>query len=490
MKFNISFYIILLAITGLSVTGCKKYLDVNDNPNIARNIQPELLLPSAQINLTNSLGKDLQIHGSFWAQYWTQSPTASQYKSIDQYTPSGNDFDRVWGLMYDGELTDLKQMERVAIVQNKSQYVAIAKLLKAYTFQVITDGWGDIPYSQALRGAPEDGGITSPRFDAQQVIYDSLIAEVNEGLALINAGDPGAPGIDDLVFGGDMTMWEKFGNTLKLRLYLRLAYADPAKAQAGVSQLMSSGASFLDIGEDAKITYSQTPGNQNPLYGEALGLNRTQNIVGSATVIDSMNSNDDPRREVLFTSLAGGLFSGLTQGDFNAPTTTPVSVPTPITGAYSNDVASAAAPVMLLTGYESKFLQAEAVARGWATGDAQALFEDGIMANFTTYGIPDSAASYIANAYWGQFPTSGTVAQKLRHIITQKWFSMTSNQGFEAWTEWRRTGYPDFLIVSVASLIGGNGMPQRLFYPNDELTSNANFPGQPTITAKVWWDKN
>ena len=173
-----------------------------------------------------------------------------------------------------------------------------------------------------------------------------------------------------------------------------------------------------------------------------------------------------------------------------------------------------------MTSYESLFLQAEAAARGWdgGAGNDQALFYSAIQANFTYYanalGSPglnhglylpllpgDTAISgssykdYIngvltpsgAPGYWTVYPAAGTTAQKVQFIITQKWFAMCGNQGFEAWTEWRRTGYPNFLVYSVSSIIGNN-FPKRLLYPTSESTTNANYPGLQPITSKVWWD--
>ena len=133
---------------------------------------------------------------------------------------------------------------------------------------------------------------------------------------------------------------------------------------------------------------------------------------------------------------------------------------------------------------ESNFLQAEAVSRGWGLGSASALFTAGINASFATDGIPDSAASYLLNAPDAQFPAA-TSAQ-LQAIITQKYYAMCGSQGFEAWTEWRRTGFPTFFVPSAAS--SGRPFPLRFLYPQSELTGNLNYPGTVPETTPVWWD--
>lgn len=521
----------------LAGTGCKKYLDVNTNPNVAQDVPPELLLPAAEIYLGSSLGVDLQVNGSFWAQYWTQSPASSQYKIYDRYSPTSSSYDRVWSLLYSSALSDLNQMEKKGLASNQRQYVGIARILKAYSFQVITDGWGDVPFSQALRGLPEDGGITSPTYDAQTAVYDGIAKMVQEGRTLIEEADAAGLAIGgDLIYSGDMVKWQQFANTLELKIYLRLSERDPARAQASVSRIMTqaaAGAGFIDETSDAQINYVSAAGQQNPLYSEMSGLNHVQNIVASKTVIDSMNANNDFRVAAFFNPV-GGNYVGIAQGNYTISSSTPVSIPNARTGAdasSANQDASALAPVKFITSYESYFLQAEAVARGWGSGSAQDLFEQGIRASFAKYGAgideleldlvdtPDAingvplnapitlssanAADFYINgletdslgevlppAYWAQYPTGGTVQQKVRHIITQKWFSMTGNQGFEAWTEWRRTGYPDFFTVSAQSALPKTKafLPRRFFYPDVEVQRNQNFPGQKLITDRVYWD--
>jgi hypothetical protein len=228
-----------------------------------------------------------------------------------------------------------------------------------------------------------------------------------------------------------------------------------------------------------------------------------------------MIANEDWRRYVVYTIPAADVV-GLAQGNYNASSTTTLSFPSSVTGAEARNSASAEAPVIFMSGYESLFLQAEAAARGWMAGDDEGLFYDGIAASFDKYAVEfgdlelqlsDSPEVFLSASlanqfyiegdtslgiepsYWGQYPTGGSVQQKVRHIITQKWFAMNGTQGFEAWTEWRRSGYPDFFVYSATSIIG-NTFPGSFLYPNTELTRNANFPGQKQVATKVWWDVN
>jgi hypothetical protein len=142
---------------------------------------------------------------------------------------------------------------------------------------------------------------------------------------------------------------------------------------------------------------------------------------------------------------------------------------------------------MFISLAESNFLQAEAVQRGWGTtGNAAELYRNGIRASFATWGLTDAqATTYINSAPAAQWPATN----QIRAIITQKWYAMCGSQGFEAWTEFRRTGYPDWIQPSAASILGPNNMPARFIYPQAELTRNGNFPGLKPIGEKVWWDK-
>ncbi|RYZ39706.1 MAG: SusD/RagB family nutrient-binding outer membrane lipoprotein, partial [Sphingobacteriales bacterium] len=204
-------------------SGCRKWLDVNQNPNVTTNVPIEMLLPSAQIAIASAVGADLQVNGSLWAQQWTQAPSSSQYKIYEQYAPTANEYDREWSLLYSNALMDLEVMERKAREGNSLGNQAIAKLLKAYTFQVITDGWGDVPFSQALKGQNEDGGIISPVYDSQESIYNGIHSMIDSARLLIEAYNDAAvhPEIlGDLIYAGDMEMWRKFANTLQLKAYL------------------------------------------------------------------------------------------------------------------------------------------------------------------------------------------------------------------------------------------------------------------------------
>ena len=498
------------------VSSCKKFLNVNKTPNGSQTATVQTLLPAAQLYVASTLGVDLQINGSLWAEYWTQDPGASQYRSVEQYAPGPDYFSTPWLNLYKaGE--NFYQLGILADTLKDKQYTAISMLLSAYTFQLITDGWGDAPYSQALKG--QDSGLVNPKYDSQRMIYNGILANIDSGLSLIDSTAAVLPGTDDLIYGGNMSKWKKFAYTLKLRIYLRMSAIDPNGAKAGIQAMYASSgfasSGFIGEGDDAFIGFGYSASSKSPLYAEASSttLAGVQNLVGSKTCIDSMNANGDPRGYLFYESVAAvGEPVGIEQGNYDAVVAAgSFSLPNVYVAGDANNSASANAPVNFLTSWESYFLQAEVVARGWEPTSSgltdQQLFYQGIKANFDYYSVGLSAtwgtpvtssidSDYLTGqffgpgstpGYWTVYPNSGSFTQKLRFIITQKWFAMCGNQGFEAWCEQRRTGYPDFFVPAVHNLTG-NQYPKRFLYPTSESTRNANFPGEAAITAKTWWD--
>ncbi len=469
-----------LALGAVSITGCKKFLDINDNPNAPSDADVTLLLPSAQAASGFVLGNQFQIYGSIWGQYWTQSPGASQYRSIDQYSINASSFDRPWRALYTNALQDLQAVIRKSEgAPQYKQYAAIAYIMKGYTFQMLTDAFGDIPVKEA-----NNTDITNPHYDAQEIVYDSIFTFINKGLSLIDVNTEATPHEDDIIFGGHMDQWQRFANTLKLRAFIRLSNVAGTAMADSVAKLQTAAL----LQQDAKITYSTTGGNQNPLFSEILALGRTVNLAASATAVNAMNANNDPRVKVFYTvdtTNGANTVSGIAQGNYNnVPQGTRFSAPTIVVGADPKNDQSALAPVKLISAAESYFLQSEAVARGWLTGDAKTLYQQGITASFTSYTI--DPGTYITTQV-AAFPAAP--ADQIKAIITQKYFAMCGNQGFEAWSEWRRTGFPDFFTPSKVSSLGGTTMPARLLYPNTEVTQNANFPGLVPVATKVWWAK-
>lgn len=479
--------LILLALIGtLGLTGCSKFLDINDNPNNPDKANPNLLLPTVQAGISQVIGNNFQVYGNMWGQYWTQNPSSTQFQSIDQYRITNTAMDRSWSILYRNTLNNAELIINTKVA-NSEYFKGIAYILKAYTFQVATDAFGDIPLSDALNASK----FISPRYEKQEVVYDSIFNFIDKGVALLGIGQANAVGSQDMIFGGDLNKWKAFANTLKLRAYLRISNVDSTKAAAGIKVLYASNPVFLS--EDATIKYSTTGGNENPLYNDIVGLRRVQNVVASSTIVKAFVENNDPRRFAFYEKVVNidgkvqDTIAHIVQGGYKANTKKSVSSPSALVAANANSASSATAPVKLMSNTESLFLQAEATLKGWASGNAETLYKQGISASFKATGFSEAeAATYLSKAKDAKF--DGNTEAKLKAIITQKYYAMCGFQGFEAWTEWRRTGYPTFFTTSVESLLGAGRMPLRMPYANSEATSNQNYPGNVLIYLPVWWD--
>lgn len=491
MKRTIKQSIIYIAVIAglLSAGSCKKeFLDVNQNLNSPEAVDVKLALPSAQSYLGYTLGNQLSVVGGFWSQYWTQGPNANQYATLDQYVYNGAEADRPWTALYAGSLKDFQYIYEKGLADStKRNYAAIARILEAYTYQVVTDAWGDIPFSEALKG---DLGNVAPKFDSQESIYDGILDMVNEGQSLLDDTKE-LPGSDDLIYNGDLFLWYEFANTLKLKILLRQSEIRPALAQAQIADMFANAEPFIAEGEDAKLYYADQKFQQSPLYTTAQALGTTSNIFASKSIVDYLINTNDPRINDFFADNAFGLVAGLQQGEGK---TLGGNQSDGTWSKPSEQIMGPLAATILISAAESNFLQAEAIARGFASGDDQAAYEAGVTASWDSWENAAAAAATDLGAFLASdsaaYPAGGTTADKLKVILTQKWVAMTGNQNFEAWAEWRRTGVPTFLQPSMTSVLAPGKFPGRIVYPSDEVTSNANFPGVKTVDVKMWWDVN
>lgn len=470
----------------LIVSACKKdFLDVNENPNNPENVDISFILPSAQAYLGYTMGNQMHVVSGIWAQYWAQGPNASQYKDEDSYIYKTSDADRPWTQLYAGVLKDLKNVQTKAIAEKKNNYAAVSLFMQAYTYQVITDAWGDVPFTEALAGVDN----FTPKYDKQQDIYAGIDKMIDEGISLIDPAGA-TPGSDDIIYAGDMDMWLKFANTLKLKLYLRQVYKNPS-ISSKISNLMAT-ASFIDDGESAVVHYSNSKLNQNPLYTTNQAIGVDYNILASATSINYLDTLPDPRIEdYYYPNDNAGLFSGVIQGQGR-------ELPAPQSNgdfSYINEqIIGPTSPVILISAWESYFLQAEANARGFGSGDGQAEYEIGIELSWGNYEtasgvIASDLPTYLTHPLVDYTLATGTEA-KVELIITQKWIAMNGSQNFEAWTEFRRTDYPKFFETSTTTTLTPGQFPRRFLWPDAEVTTNPNVPSGNLVTSKVWWDVN
>ncbi|QDA62075.1 SusD/RagB family nutrient-binding outer membrane lipoprotein [Hymenobacter jejuensis] len=492
------------AVLALAAVACKKdeFLDVNTDPNRPLVVPPSVLLTGAEITTGFAVGNDLGRVTELLIQH--TAGIANQPRSYDTYLLRGN-YDNQWNLeLYGGALTNSQQII-IATQEASPQYAGIAKLLKAYNFAFTTDLWGDIPYSQALQG---QSGNLQPRFDKQQDIYEgnsslgiqSLFDLVREGLADLDKASVLKPAADDVIYKGVIANWKKFGNTLLLKFANTISKKDPAFANKVIAEVLAKGATayISSNAEDFQVAFGTTVGNQNPFYAYNY-VTRPDDQMLSQRFLDSLNVNKDPRLPLFFTSTPGpvaaptnttatstpfGFFTGFVNGN---PAAAPIRTNRSRYAPYVVG-ASGEAPVRIVTNFQRAFILAEYYLSLQDNVNAQRYFQEGITASMTKAGV---AAADITK-YFADNPKIVTLAgsdtRKLNQIITQKWIAWVGN-GYEAYNDYRRTGFPRLPLATNASSESPTEIPSRLYYPNAEIAANSqNIPTpQPLTTVPVWW---
>jgi hypothetical protein len=492
MNSKIIFKILCLITIVLFSFSCNKQLDVNQDPNNPTYVQgtPAVIFPAAVLATTGKVGGDLALVGGIWSQYFTQSALANQYKDIETYNMPNND--GYVNASYDVLFTNGLKNYQAVISQAQSSkdwvYNLMGTVMFAYTAEVLADLYDQIPFSQALQGT----GNLNPKFDKGSDIYAALIDSLKNALSKdFNASTNSVPSSStDLVFSGDVSKWKAFANTLLLKMYLRMVNANPTAAQTGITALYSNSASFLTV--DASVTnFTNSPGLDNPLYEQNIRqLNTATNLRASNTFVSWLEANSDTRITSFFGTATPTV---LNQGDLTAAVS-------PNGGTATVFVQTPTDPVEFISLPESYFLQAEADLRYFGGNNAQSLYNKGVLAAFSQLGLDGS--SYVATGGVYAYPTSGTAAQKLQAIITQKWASCVYGcHGIEAFFEKNRTGYPitstvysnsssyvpGQLVISYTTILGANQVPKRFVFPYDETSRNTNSPALVAQTTAVWW---
>jgi hypothetical protein len=344
--------------------------------------------------------------------------------------------------------------------------------LSVYTWSVLVESFGDIPYTEAL-----DIDNPLPKYDDGMTVYKDLITRLDAAIANL---DPAFSSLDDAdnMYQGDVAAWIKFANSLKLRMGLLLADADNTYAQTVVEQAAPNV--FTSNADNARLVYLAAQPNANPIYDDLVASGR-HDFVPANTLVDTMNSLSDPRRPFYFT-LFGGAYVGGEYGASNDFT------------QYSHVADKIQEPTFegLIFDYaEVEFLLAEAVERGYAVGgNAETHYNNAIEASILYWGGTNTeVTTYLANPNVAYTTAPGTWKEK---IGLQFWIALY-NRGFDGWTEWRKFDYP--LLVAPPDAL--TDIPVRLTYPIEEQTLNgSNYEsasaaiGGDHVYTKLFWDKN
>jgi hypothetical protein len=495
------YILIIAALFTAGISGCKKdYLSQEVNPNTPSVTTPQLTLSAALNNSAAIIVRDYPQYG-VWAGYWTTSGNYVPNQSVNQFQITNTNFIASWNDWY-SVLTNLNNLQKIASADpSMAKFQAIAMIMKAYGFQHLVDDYNDVPYTQAFQPST----ILFPAYDKAQDVYEDLGKQLDAAIALINkSGTAASPDVADIVFKGDMTKWKKFANSLKLRLAIRVS--SKFATDALVTDLASTaGEGYLDGTTEARANpgFSNSAGKQNPFYAN-FGLDPTGNEASNSVyyrannfAVTLLKNFNDPRLATEYSLVQPvgaaatdppSVYHGNIFGDTKA---------TNLTNTNNSGVGPGLdlAPeqdAILFSGAESLFLQSEAALNGFIPGGvavAQTDYEAAITASFVDQGLTAAQAA----AYYAQATANigwAASANKQQAIITQKWIALNGYFNFEAWNEYRRTGYPAHPSSIDPAAISAT-YPTRILYPLSELSTNpTNLAKEGTInvfTSKIFW---
>ncbi|MCL8535567.1 SusD/RagB family nutrient-binding outer membrane lipoprotein [Chryseobacterium gallinarum] len=465
---------LMAACVGLGLTSCQSDLtSLNDDPKHPSILPSENLLATAMYQSSYYMDNPSVNFNNyrFFTQQWaeTQYPDETQYNLVTRNQPR-NHFNR----MYVYSINNIKQAKanlknEVETDENvRTNKLATLEIEEIFIWENLVDTYGDVPYSESFK---PDENLT-PKYDDAKTIYLDLIKRIDAATAMIK---PSVTGYADLVYGGNMNKWKKFANSIKLRLGMNLADADPALAQSTVESAIAGGVISSDD-EAYKFKYD---GNtfSNPVFDNLVASNRND-FIPSELTIKTMSTLADPRMEVWFTKVKG-VYKGGVFGELNDPYSDFSHL-----GDYFRSPTTAS---NLLSYAEVAFLKAEAAARGYSVGGTAAdLYIAAVTESMRENGVsPANTATYLA-------ANPLNITNWKQSIGTQAWIAMF-NKGFASWNFTRRLDYPVLVNPPKSNL---SSVPYRMPYSDQEYVLNGDNVkaaaakiGGDKATTKLFWDK-
>ncbi len=501
----------IIFLSAIAFNSCKKgFLDVNTDPNRVTdaNVTAELIFPQA----ANAVGvREANIDFLFldhWMGYIAQngqfSPQQNEITYNIDFTFGNNLFVNHYDVLF-----DLHQAEIKGLAAGDTALAGASIILSAKLWQELVDLYGDIPYSQAF----QTDKYSSPVYDKARDIYKALQSRLDTAISYMHLTEKNEFIIADIVNHGDQNKWILFANTLKLRLLIRQSEIPGFDPSSDIAKIVNNGG-VLSAGQTASVNpgYSNDLNKQNPYYAifgwDPTGVVSTSADNANAYIINILNSTNDPRLRRFFypVGFSGNNFGGAV---FGAPSST---LPTAANLSYfgpglvgtinsgnSGDGSGAKQNQWIYPSYESMFLYAEAVARGWIPGNAQAAYMAAVTESFTWLRVPDAvsaAATYMANTPSANWANAGSSTLSMaRFIANQKYIANTAIDPLESYSDLRRLNFlTDNSYISKSPGKLSNTLPVRLLYPQSEYTSNAgNVPkqvggaGGDLFTKKIFW---
>ncbi len=495
-SFSYFFTFLVLVLTA----GCKKgTFDINDvNPNVPSSVSPKFILSaalktSASINLAGD--QDFaQLYMGYWAVSGDYIPSATTltYQTTTDY------FQDNWNSGYI-VLQNYRQIETLSAGDaNAGYFKAIAKIMESYHLGRLVDMYNNIPYSDALDGGTEN----FPKYDDAKSVYTAIVKQLDTAITLIKSAPATAtsPSSYDIMFGGNMTYWTLFANTVKLKILMNLTQKSDQTAFITSELSGLTTASFLGASQDAVINpgYSNSSSGQQSPFWQDMGYTTSGAFQGNHAYYRAcsyaanflLNNYDTLRASLIY---APNTTSGVVKGRAFGSTAANGEDNEHISAVGTGLLKSASMGAVMLPATESFFLQAEAALKGYISGSASSFYQSAVSESFRLLGVssPATAAATFTSQASNANVNYTYSSNKLQTIILQEWVALNGIDAVQTWSNWRRLGIPSDLPVSIYPGTTATHVPYRLLYPTTEYSYNStNVSAQGTIsnmTSKVFW---
>lgn len=502
----------ILAMFGLLLSSCTKdFREINTDPNNIPNALPQQLLAPALVStLTYNMIRNRNFNNELMQVTVNMSDAEGQVFRYD-YRSNWSDY------LYNGwysELTNFKDVYKLAsdttTANYNTSYMGISLICQSWIYSLLTDTYGDIPYFESNKAKKEDGGIMEAVFDKQKDIYLDIFKQLEQANILLSAGTAISTSSDP-VYYGNVSRWRKFGNSLYLRLLLRVSGKAEVTSDviAKIKEIVDDPSTYpvmTSNDESAIIRWTGVSPYTSPLLTVREQDFRLPGI--ASFFIDNLVNWNDPRIDIAYGTGSPtvtnrwaiapyqGAYQGVPSG--YSPGNTPVkkSYFYSITNNNSTGPTLMTEPLagMMMNYAELKFILAEAAVKGWITGDAETYYNDGVKNSINLWlpNWPVPVTTYLQAADMQWIPAA-TLNEKMERIHLQKYYALFLND-LQQWFEYRRTGYP---ALPQGSGLRNNGiMPARMTYPvYVQSTNPTNYQvavaaqGPDVISTQVWWQK-
>ncbi|QQR98950.1 MAG: SusD/RagB family nutrient-binding outer membrane lipoprotein [Sphingobacteriales bacterium] len=465
-KIKLLYIILLLSI----VTSCRKgYLDINTDPDAATKTEPEYLLNFSAAAFANE--RMAEIYGT---RLYTQTWLGGEYNAWDDefFTVSPFTTNNFWSITYGDVISNANQAREQALIKFSEPDNAVAQVdvWKAYVFYSVSMLWEDVPFTEV----GQINTIVAPKYDDQQVVLNGVLSLLDDAIDKFNTGNNQK--INDPWFSGDISKWKKLARSLKLKVLMTMVDADPTKASE-IGDLISDGGFMTSNSDNWSFNFINESGKKNPIWMivEKYYGSDQECWLASNVVLDLLQSNNDPRIEQFYELGPDATdYLGIDPYESNTAYISECS-------RVSTNIVNGAYPDYMMTYAEQELLIAEAITRGFASGDAASNFASGVSASMDHYGVSGvDASTYITNLDFASASTSDALV-----LIYHEQYLDLFDRALEPWTQWRRTEYPALTLPEYAEI---SDIIRRLSYSPTEQAANANAKANKPLDTKMWFD--